>query len=82
MEQIEIIKKIKDYQDQGFTLQAAAHKTKQGLVTEKDPGALTGRPPSAQRSPPAPQPAAAAPTRGAACSDAHGGWISPEPMPC
>ena len=30
-EQIEIIKKIKEYQDQGFTLQAAARKTKQGL---------------------------------------------------
>ena len=31
MEQIEIIKKIKEYQDQGFTLQAAARKTKQGF---------------------------------------------------
>jgi len=31
MEQIEIIKKIKSYQDQGFTLQAAARKTKQGF---------------------------------------------------
>ena len=30
-EQIEIIKKIKSYQDQGFTLQAAARKTKQAL---------------------------------------------------
>jgi DNA-binding transcriptional MerR regulator len=29
MEQIEIIKKIKEYQDQGFTLQAAARKAKQ-----------------------------------------------------
>ena len=29
-EQIEIIKKIKNYQDQGFTLQAAARKAKQG----------------------------------------------------
>ena len=31
MEQIQIIKKIKEYQDQGFTLQAAARKTKQGF---------------------------------------------------
>jgi DNA-binding transcriptional MerR regulator len=31
MEQIEIIKKIKEYQDQGFTLQAAARKAKQAL---------------------------------------------------
>jgi DNA-binding transcriptional MerR regulator len=31
MEQIDIIKKIKDYQDQGFTLQAATRKAKQGF---------------------------------------------------
>ena len=31
MEQIEIIKKIKEYQDQGFTLQAAARKAKQAF---------------------------------------------------
>jgi hypothetical protein len=31
MEQIEMIKKVKEYQDQGFTLQAAARKAKQAL---------------------------------------------------
>jgi len=31
IDQIEIIKKIKEYQDQGFTLQAAARKAKQAI---------------------------------------------------
>jgi DNA-binding transcriptional MerR regulator len=31
MQQVEIIKKVKDYQDQGFTLAAAARKVKQAL---------------------------------------------------
>jgi DNA-binding transcriptional MerR regulator len=31
LQQVEIIKKIKEYQDQGFTLQAAARKAKQAL---------------------------------------------------